>query len=316
MLELAKQIIDGYRLTKDDDLRVFETAPLEELCEGADMIRKHLCDDRIDLCTIINGRGGRCSEDCKFCAQSAHHHTSCAEFPMLDTDTVLADCRKREADGVHAYSIVTAGRKVDGKDLDRLIDTYRTLRKNTNMRLCASHGLLSAEAFAQLKEAGVDMYHSNIETSQRYFPEICTTHTWEDKLEEIRLAKEAGLTVCSGGIIGMGETFADRIDMALTLATLGITSIPINALMPVAGTPLENLPRLTEDEILRTIAMFRYINPTAYIRMAAGRGYFSDGGRKIFQSGANATITGDMLTTVGNNIAQDKEMLEDLGFEL
>ncbi len=316
MLELAKRIIDGYRLTREDDLSIFGTAPLEALCEGADMIRKCLCDDRIDLCTIINGRGGRCSEDCKFCAQSAHHNTSCAEFPMLDADTVLADCRKREADGVHAYSIVTAGRKVDGADLDLLVETYQTLREHTSMRLCASHGLLTAEAFARLKESGVDMYHTNIETSRRYFPEICTTHTWDDKLEEIRLAKEAGLTVCSGGIIGMGETFADRIDMAITLAELEITSIPINALMPVAGTPLENLPRLSEEEILRTIAMFRYINPTAYIRMAAGRGYFSDGGRKIFQSGANATITGDMLTTVGNNTAQDKEMLEDLGFEI
>ena len=316
MIKLALQIINGYRLTREDDLSVFETAPLEELCEGANLIRQRLCDNKVDLCTIINGRGGRCSEDCKFCAQSAHHHTSCAEFPMLDVETVLADCRKREADGVHAYSIVTAGRKVDGADLDQLIGIYQTLRENTSMRICASHGLLSADAFSRLKEAGVEMYHSNIETSKRYFPEICTTHTWNDKLEEIRLAKEAGLTVCSGGIIGMGDTFADRIDMAMTLAELEITSIPINALMPVAGTPLENLPRLTEEEILRTIAMFRYLNPTAYIRMAAGRGYFKDGGKRIFLSGANATITGDMLTTVGSNTAQDKEMLKTLGFKI
>lgn len=316
MIELAKKIIDGYRLTREDDLSIFETAPLDELCEGADLIRQKLCDNKVDLCTIINGRGGRCSEDCKFCAQSAHHHTSCAEFPMLDTDTVLEDCKKREADGVHAYSIVTAGRSVDGAELDLLVETYKVLREHTTMRLCASHGLLTAEAFSRLKEAGVEMYHSNIETSERYFPEICTTHSWADKIREIRLAKEAGLKVCSGGIIGMGETFADRIDMALALAEMEIVSIPINALMPVAGTALENLPRLKEDEILRTIAMFRYINPTAYIRMAAGRGYFADGGRKIFQSGANATITGDMLTTVGNNTAQDKEMLTNLGFEI
>lgn len=316
MKTLAKKIIDGYRLSRSDDLTAFETAPLDELCEGADLIRKTLCPAKVDLCTIINGRGGRCPEDCKFCAQSAHHRTACAEFDMLDTETVLADCRKREADGVHAYSIVTAGRKVEGKELDLLVETYRTLREHTSMRLCASHGLLTAEAFARLKEAGVEMYHSNIETSRRYFPEICTTHTWDDKIREIRLAKEAGLAVCSGGIIGMGETFADRIDMALSLAELEITSIPVNALMPVAGTPLEDLPRLTEDEILRTIAMFRYINPTAYIRMAAGRGYFADGGKQIFRSGANATITGDMLTTVGNNTAQDREMLTELGFEI
>lgn len=160
------------------------------------------------------------------------------------------------------------------------------------------------------------MYHANIETSKRYFPNICTTHTYEDKINEIKLAKEAGLKVCSGGIIGMGETWEDRIDMAISLAELEIESIPINALIPIENTCYENLKPLSEDEILRTIAIFRYINPTAYIRMAAGRCYFKDGGKKVFLSGANATITGDLLTTVGSNIAQDLEMLTSLGFDL
>lgn len=314
--QLAKDIIAGRRLTRDDDLTFFETVDLEQLAAGAYEIREALCCNHVDLCTIINGRGGRCSENCKFCAQSAHNHTGCEEHGMLEPEVVLEDCRKREAAGVHAYSIVTAGRTVEGKELDTLVHTYELLHKECHVRLCASHGLISEEAFTRLKEAGVTMYHANIETSKRNFPNICTTHTYEDKIREIKLAKAAGMTVCSGGIIGMGENWQDRLDMAVSLAELEIESIPINALIPVKGTPLGDVEPLTEDEIIRTVAMFRFINPNAYIRMAAGRNYFSDGGRRLFLSGVNATITGDMLTTVGNNTEQDKAMLKNMGFDL
>ena len=159
------------------------------------------------------------------------------------------------------------------------------------------------------------MYHSNIETSKRYFPKICTTHTWEDKLEEIRLAKEAGLTVCSGGIIGMGETWEDRIDMALSLAELKVDSIPINVLMPIPGTPFGGLPALTEEEILRTIALFRFVNPEADVRLAAGRSLMKESGNEAFRSGANATITGNLLTTSGSDIEKDFAMLNELGLD-
>ena len=185
-----------------------------------------------------------------------------------------------------------------------------------DINLCASHGFLDEEQLGRLREVGVSMYHANIETSKRNFSNICTTHTYEDKVNEIKLAQKAGFNVCSGGIIGMGETWEDRINMAISLSELRIESIPINALMPVKGTEFGELEPLSEDEILRTIAIFRYINPEAYIRMAAGRSYFKDGGKDIFLSGANATITGDMLTTVGNNIKQDKEMLTSLGLEI
>lgn len=312
--KLAEEIIAGKRLTRDDDLSFFETANLDELAEGANEIREKLCNNHVDLCTIINGRAGGCSENCKFCAQSAHSHTGCDRHGIVDPLEVLEDCKKREAAGVHAYSIVTAGRTVEGKDLDTLVETYQLLHENCNLRLCASHGLVSPDAMRRFHEAGVTMYHANIETSKRNFPNICTTHTYEDKIKEIQIAKDAGMSVCSGGIIGMGETFDDRIDMAVSLAELKVDSIPINALIPVPGTPLADVTPLTEDDIIRTIAMFRYINPTAYIRMAAGRNYFGDGGRRVFSSGANATITGDMLTTVGNNTKQDMEMLNDMGF--
>lgn len=316
VIRLAKDIINGKRLTREDDLSFFETEDLKKLANGANEIREKLCNKHVDLCTIINGRAGGCSENCKFCAQSAHSRTDCDRHGIVDPMEVLEDCKKREAAGVHAYSIVTAGRTVEGKDLDTLVETYHLLHENCNLRLCASHGLISPEAMKRFHEAGVTMYHANIETSKRNFPNICTTHTYEDKINEIRIAKEAGMSVCSGGIIGMGESFDDRIDMAVSLSELSIESIPINALIPVEGTPFATIAPLTEDEIIRTVAMFRYINPTAYIRMAAGRSYFADGGRRLFEAGANATITGDMLTTVGSNTEQDMEMLHDMGFEV
>ncbi|MDF3002351.1 MAG: biotin synthase [Bacillota bacterium] len=314
--KLSKEIIEGRRLTRQDDLAFFAAADLKELCDGANKIRKALCGDTVDLCSIINGKSGGCSEDCKFCAQSSHNYTDIPEYSLLDTDTILADCKKHEGKGVHRYSIVTAGRELTHKELETVCDAYNRMKEECNISLCASHGLLSGDAFAALKQSGVSMYHENIETSKRNFPNICTTHTYEDKIHAIRLAQSAGLKVCSGGIIGMGETFEDRLDMAVSLAELGIESIPINALMPIKGTDYENLRQLTEDEILRAIAMFRFINPTARIRLAAGRSLMEDSGRKAFFAGANATITGDLLTTSGNSIDQDKEMLVQMGFQI
>jgi len=316
MEKLAEEIIAGRRLTRNDNLEFLLTINLKELCVGANKIRKKLCGEKMDLCTIINGRSGRCSENCKFCAQSGHHNTSINEYAFLDPDIILEDCKKNEANGVHRYSIVTAGRSLTGADFDKAIEAYKKMHEECKINLCASHGFLTEEEFIRLKEAGVTMYHENIETSKENFHNICTTHSYEDKIKEIKLAQKIGLNVCSGGIIGMGETWEDRIDMAISLSELGVISIPINVLMPIKGTPFGSLERIADEDILRTIAIFRYLNPTAYIRMAAGRSYFSDGGTKIFLSGANATITGDMLTTVGNNTEQDKIMLTKLGFDI
>lgn len=317
MIKLANEIINGRRLTKEDDLSVFLTADLDELCQGADSIRKALCGDRVDLCSIISGRSGHCSENCKFCAQSAHNHTGCNVYGFLDQETIMEGCAHASEQGVDRYSIVTSGRTMDGEDLEKSIAAYQAMHeKYPDMILCASHGLMTGENLKRLKDAGVKMYHSNVETSERFFPEICTTHTYADKLNEIRLAKEAGLEICSGGIMGMGETWQDRLDMAVLLAELEIDSIPLNFLLPIKGTPLEKNKPLDVDEITRIVAIFRYINPTAYIRIAAGRSYFDDGGERLFRSGANATLTGDMLTTVGNNTAQDREMLCKLGLEI
>ena len=317
MITLDDEIIAGRRLNKNDDLSLLVNADLEELCQGADKIRKELCGNKMDLCSIINGRGGRCSENCKFCAQSAHHHTNCENYGFLSQEQLMEGCDHAFKQGVNRYSIVTAGRTVEGADLEKAISAYQAMHEAyPDMILCASHGLMKGEDLKRLREAGVTMYHANVETSERFFPQICTTHTYEDKKTEIRLAKEAGLTICSGGILGMGETWEDRIDMALFLAELEVSSIPLNFLIPIPGTPLEHVEKLTPDEITRIVAIFRYINPTAYIRLAAGRSYFEDGGERLFRAGANATLTGDMLTTVGNNTTQDREMLSAMGFQL
>ncbi|BCJ94263.1 biotin synthase [Anaerocolumna cellulosilytica] len=316
MLKLAESIRNGYRIKREDDTSPFITADLEILCKGADRIREHYHGNKVDLCSIINGRSGRCSEDCKFCAQSKKYKTGITEYGFLDEDRILADCKTHEAEGVHRYSIVTAGKALTGAAFDKALSAYRRIKEECNIDLCASHGLLEKEAYIALKEAGVTRYHENIETSRRYFPTICTTHTYEDKIQGIRLAGEAGLFVCSGGIIGMGETWEDRIDMAVSLSELHVKSIPINALMPIKGTPFEEVPCLEEADILRTIALFRYINPEADIRLAAGRSLMDNSGEKAFHSGANATITGNMLTTSGNNIKQDIELLRTLGFEV
>ena len=313
---LAERIIRGERLDRRDDLSMLVELNLETLCRAADQVRRALCGDRGELCTIVNGRSGRCSEDCRFCAQSCHYHTGAEEYPFLPVQEIVEEGKRNEAAGVHRYSIVTAGRGIHGRELDHALEAYRRLREETGLGLCASHGLQTREEFQAMKEAGVTRYHANLETSRRNFPNICTTHTYEDKLENIRRAKEAGLEVCSGGILGMGETWEDRIDMALDLWELGVVSIPLNLLTPIPGTPLAQQPLLKDDEVCRSVAIFRLLNPTAWIRMAAGRRRFADGGKLLFRCGANAAITGDMLTTTGTGIAEDRTMFAQLGYQI
>lgn len=294
MQTLAAEIIQGRRLTRLDDLTPLLQAGLEDLCAGADQIRKALRGAGYELCTIINARSGRCGEDCTFCAQSCHHQTQAQEYPFLEVEEIVRQGKRDEAAGVQRYSLVTAGRAVTGPELDQALAAYRRLREETGLGLCASFGFQSVEDFRRLKEAGVTRYHANLETSRRNFPNICTTHSYQDKIDNIRRAKQAGLQICSGGIVGLGETWEDRLELALDLAELEVDSIPLNLLTPIPGTPLEGTPPLSVEEVRRIVAVFRYINPTAWIRMAAGRGRFADGGAILFRSGANSAITGDL----------------------
>lgn len=317
MLELADEIIAGRKITRRDNMDVFLTCDLQPLCEGADKIRTACVGEHVDLCAIINGRSGSCPENCKFCAQSAHNHTSCEVHQLLDTKDFLAAAKLHEQEGVHRFAIVTSGRALTGREFDAAIEAYRAMRASCRIGLCASMGFLDAGQLHRLHEAGVTSYHHNIETSRRNFPNICTTHTYDMKIATLKLVKAEGMRACSGGIIGMGESWEDRLDMAVSLAELEIDSIPLNTLTPIPGTPFEKLEPLREEDILRTIAFFRYINPHADIRLAAGRALLANDGEAAFKAGASATITGNMLTTAAcATIRSDRSMLQRLGRNL
>lgn len=315
-IELAREITAGRRLTKKDDLRELIGCSLERLTAGADLLRKAFCGEKVDLCTIINARSGLCTEDCRFCAQSVHNNTGCKVHGFLDEEVILRAARAHEAAGVDRFAVVTAGRSLENEDFEKALSAFRRMKQECRLGLCCSLGLLTEEQFIRLREAGVTRFHHNLETSRRNFINICTTHTYDEKIATIRLAQKAGLSVCSGGILGMGETWEDRLDMAADLAELGIQSIPLNILTPIPGSPLEHMKPLPEEEVMRSIAVFRYLNPTANVRLAAGRLTMRENGKYAFCGGASATITGNMLTTSGNTIRGDREMLTALGREV
>lgn len=312
---LAEEIIAGKQFTREEALWLYEQ-PLEELAEEADRIRKHFCKDQFDICTIINGKSGRCSENCRFCAQSAHNHTGAKEYELLGAEEIVKEAKHHDSQGVLRYSIVTSGRRLSDREVEKMCEAIRQIKKETGISVCVSFGLLDTEQYRKLKEAGAERVHNNLETSRRNFPNICTTHSFEDKVKAIHAAQEAGLTVCSGGIMGLGETVEDRIDMAFSLKELGIKSVPVNMLNPIPGTPFEHNRRLTQEDMRRIVAVYRFILPDAFIRLAGGRGLLEDKGRGCFLSGANAAISGDMLTTAGITVETDMKLLEELDYKV
>ena len=314
--QLKEKVMSGEWIGKEEALQL-AAAPLGELTEAADEIRRRYCGDTFDICTIINGKSGKCSEDCKFCAQSSRYHTGLKDtYPLLGTEELLEEAKYNADRGVLRYSIVTSGRCLSDREVERLCDSIRKIKEETDIRICVSPGLLQEEQFRKLKEAGADRVHCNLESSERYFLQVCTTHTYEEKTAAIQAAKRAGLSVCSGGILGLGESVEDRIDMVLTARKLGVRSIPVNVLNPIPGTPYEKNPVLSGEEILRCTAVFRFLIPDGLIRLAGGRGLMEDKGKKCFQSGANAAISGDMLTTAGITVESDMEMIRSLGYKV
>lgn len=312
---LKNEVIQGKQIIKEEALTLYE-APLIPLCESANEIRRRFCGNLFDICTIINGKSGRCSENCRFCAQSAHNHTNAVEYPLLSEEEILALAKQNDSQGVLRYSIVTSGKRLSDEEVNQMCDTIQAIRKETNLSVCVSFGLLEEKQFQKLKKAGALRVHNNLETSQNFFPKVCTTHTFEDKTAAIRAAQRAGLSVCSGGIMGLGETPEDRIDMAFALRELEIKSVPINLLNPIMGTPFEKNKKLTEEDMRRIVAVYRFILPDAFIRLAGGRGLLPDKGKSLFLSGANAAISGDMLTTAGITVETDMQMLKEIGYKV
>lgn len=314
--EMKDKILRGKWIGREETLRLAEE-PLEELRQAADEIRRKVCGSGFDLCTIVNAKCGRCSEDCRYCAQSAHYRTACEEsYPLLSTQELLEDARRNAQQGVLRYSIVTSGRRLSEEEVEQACESIRRIRAEVPIEVCVSFGLLDEVQFRKIKAAGASRVHCNLESSARYFPSVCTTHTYEEKIRTLQAAKRAGLSICSGGILGLGETMEDRIDMVLTARELGVKSIPVNLLNPIPGTPYENRVPLDNEEACRCVALFRFLIPDASIRLAGGRGLLGDKGEACFLSGANAAISGDMLTTAGITVETDMELLRSSGFEV
>lgn len=312
---IKNQIIeDGVRLLPDQMSTMMSTYTTKELCDLAGELRNHFTGDDFDTCSIINARSGKCSEDCKWCSQSKFYATKADVYPLIGVDEALDAAHNNASKGVRRFSLVTSGRKVTLAEMPKVKAIYTALRENVKIELCASMGLLNGEEMAELWSCGVRRYHCNIETSASYFPMLCSTHTMEEKLQTIRHAKALGMDVCSGGIIGMGETMRDRIEMAYLLRNEGVCSIPLNVLNPIEGTPLAENKPLSADEVLRSFAMFRIMNPDVRIRFAGGRKLIAGIVEELMRSGADAAIVGDMLTTVGSAIEQDMKLFQKMGY--
>lgn len=316
-VEYYKQkVIDGYKIDKIDALNLLKL-PLNDLTNSANDIRQHFCGNNFDACTIINVKNGKCSEDCKFCAQSVYNNTDISSFPLLTKQELKSKTLDIYKTGFKRISYVSSGRKINEDELKNIGVTIKELKdEHKDIKICVSLGLLSKKQIELLEVSGIDRLHNNLETSEEYFKQICTTHTYEDKLNCLNLVNNDNLKICSGGIFGVGESFEDRINLALKLRELNVKSIPINILNPIKGTPLEDFTILSNEELCKIVAIFRFINPSSYIRLAGGRLLLEDYGRKAFKSGANAAIMGDMLTTKGVQYNQDIKMIKELGYQI
>ncbi len=309
------EIIKGHKLTFKEALDLGENVGLKELCSMANRVREHFLGKRVETCSIMNARSGRCSEDCKWCAQSARHNTGCAISDCVSPGEARAHAQRSKNLGIRRFSLVTSGRSLSDSDLNKILEALREISKLGGILLCGSFGLLKEGQFRLLKAAGMSRFHCNLETAPSKFPELCTTHSIDDKIAAINAARRAGMSICSGGIIGMGETRRQRVELACVLSDLQVDSIPINILQPIKGTPLENQEPLPSDEILRTFAIFRLANPRAHIRFAGGRAAIASRQAEALAAGVSAILMGDMLTTVGASVSEDFKMLERLGYE-
>lgn len=318
---MKEKVLNGGKIAFEEAMKLIsieegDMASLEALYAGANEIRKKFAGNRVDLCTIMNAKSGKCSEDCKYCAQSGHYHTGIQEYDLVDYNQVIVRAKEMEREGAHRFSLVTSGRGVDGEEFEKLLEIYRRLRKETRLKICASHGIISYEQALRLKEAGVSMYHHNVETSRDYYGEICTTHAYQDRIATIRNVQKAGMELCCGGIIGMGESVEDRVKMAFEISQLGVKSIPINILNPIPGTPLGDLNPMSPVEALKTMALYRFVIPDCYIRYAGGRMILGELQNIGFRAGVNAALVGNYLTTIGSKIEDDINMVRCEGFEL
>ena len=330
------KILSGQPLQPEDGLAILQSrgAELSKFLAGAHFLKEKTFGDRVHLCSIINAKSGQCRENCRFCAQSSHHATQAAVYPLKSEEELVAGAHEAAKRGAHCYGIVTSGtqnetqleRHISEKtkaivpvhyagvscEMDRILESLRRIRRETDIAPSASLGLLDEEWARALAEAGCATYHHNLETARSFFSQICTTHDYEQDVETVRLAKKAGMKVCCGGLFGLGESLEQRVELAMTLRELDVDSVPLNFLDPVAGTPLEKASELTPMDCIRIIALFRYMLPTKEIAVCGGREHnLRELQSWIFMAGASGTMVGNYLTTSGRDLQTDMLLLQD-----
>lgn len=318
----VRRAINGERLDRTDGLALL-AQPVDALAAGADLLRREFSDGTVDACSIVNAKAGSCAEDCGFCAQSAHFDTGIETYGFLGPEAVLAAAERAEADGAQRFGIVVAEKGVSRvnrpEEWAEIVSAIRLVRDKTDVEIDASLGLLTEQEAEILAEEGLNHYNHNIETSRRYFPEIVNTHTFEDRLQTLRRAKAVGMDLCAGVILGMGETPTDRVEAAIELQEIGVSSLPVNILNPVKGTPLGDRDHadISRTELIKTIAVYRFLHPRARVRLTGGRevNLAPDEQHLPFEAGADGLLTGDYLTTEGQDPAEDIEIIERAGLE-
>ncbi len=325
LFELADRIIAGVHLSRAEAHALTEIEGQENillLCEAADKVRQACCGNTVDLCSIINVKSGNCSENCSFCSQSAHHPgVDSPVYGLKTTEEILAQAKAAEAAGAKRFCLVSQGRGLKynspkSGELEKILETVQQIIAETNIKPCCALGEVTLEQAQALKEAGVTRYNHNLEASENFYPEIVTTHTWQDRVETVKNLKAAGIQACTGGIIGMGESWSDRVDLALALRELEVESVPLNLLNARQGTPLSDRSKLDPYEALKAIAIFRMILPKQIIRYAGGREAVMGELQALgLKAGINAMLIGHYLTTLGQPPEQDHAMLASLGLQ-
>jgi biotin synthase len=319
--ELAQRVLGGGDVTPEEGLFLFNLETREDIFDllaWANRIREHFKGNKIHLCSIVNIKAGGCSENCRFCAQSASYETNSPRHGLVKREEVLAAAKEAKANGVTALGIVAAWRGLEeGPVLDQICSELEALKQSGQARPDASLGIIKNQKVAdRLRQSGLECYNHNLETSSKFFPQVCTTHTYEERVQTIKHLKKAGVKICSGGILGMGETREDRCDLAFALKELGAHIVPMNFLNPIAGTPFAQREPLPPLEILKSIACFRFILPKQEITVAGGRTInLRDLQSLIFMAGASGLMVGNYLTTPNQPVEKDLQMIRDLGLD-
>jgi biotin synthase len=314
---IAGRVLDGVSITPEEALEIANIPDCEtlDLLVHANRLRKHFFGDQVHLCSIINAKSGLCTEDCSFCAQSAHHRAETPVYPLVDTEEIISSAQNAEKEGSCCFGIVTSGASIgEGPELEHICSALRQISNGTEIRPACSLGIIGRNTALALKQAGMRKYHHNLETARSFFPNVCTTHDYEEDVNTVKAVKEAGLEVCCGGIFGLGESAEQRVEFAFTLKELDVDSVPINFLNPIPGTRLAAADNLTPMECLRIIALFRVVLPDKQISVCGGREKnLRDLQSLMFFAGASGTMIGNYLTTTGRAPEHDWQMLKDLG---